>query len=82
MHSVILQVLCWIPNFAVAQNLRDFKFVGKLLVGHLLGEWHLCSCEKLANYGSFMFFFRSIALHRIAKSARALLTSSYGMVTS
>ena len=82
MHPVILQMLGWIPDFAVAQKLRGFKFVGKLLVGQLLGEWHLCSCEKLNNYGSFMLSFHSIAAHRIAKSVRALLTLSHGVVTS
>jgi hypothetical protein len=36
--------------------LKNFELVGKLMVGHLFGEWHLCSCEKFANQGGFMLF--------------------------
>ena len=78
MHPIILQVLGWIPDSIVAQNLRDFKFIRELMVGKLLSEWHLDSCEKPVDYDTLCFSSHSLAMHRIAMSTRALLTIFYG----
>ena len=56
MQFVIFQEFSRVLATAVNQNLKNFELVGKLMVGHLFGEWHLYSCKKFANHGGFMLF--------------------------